>query len=272
MVSVSGSVWYLALLTCGLNPFHTILITYAEIRLATCSTKTNVWLHRAGELPLEPRANLKPTRAKVLKHVDKESDFSKGLNMKSIDGRATIPKGGGEIREDLDGVIRQVPQDGISPGAKKGIHRSIDGKKYNSSAEVHAINTSINHTKIEDKIGDTTLTRRKRSATKFGESDKSTIRGEALSSEGILESAQGFYSPRTEYRRTGEDTRGISPRQSEPHLVSSTFALSGDSAHNQAMVHWSGHNSSVSSRIKMYRITDFTNTFYMPLMYGLILF
>lgn len=35
--------------------------------------------------------------------------------------------------------------------------------------------------------------------------------------------------------------------QEEFQLTSSTFALTGDTAHNQAMVHWSGQNSSVSS-------------------------
>ncbi|KAE8280724.1 VPS10 domain-containing receptor SorCS3 Precursor [Larimichthys crocea] len=53
------------------------------------------------------------------------------------------------------------------------------------------------------------------------------------------------YGDTAEYRRVGEEARGSNPRQSEPHLDTSTFALSGDSAHNQAMVHWSGHNSSV---------------------------
>ncbi|KAM8880472.1 VPS10 domain-containing receptor SorCS1 isoform 2-T2 [Spinachia spinachia] len=39
--------------------------------------------------------------------------------------------------------------------------------------------------------------------------------------------------------------RGAGPKQEEQKLNSSTFALTGDSSHNQAMVHWSGHNSSV---------------------------
>uniref|UniRef100_A0A3B3D5D5 Sortilin related VPS10 domain containing receptor 3b n=1 Tax=Oryzias melastigma TaxID=30732 RepID=A0A3B3D5D5_ORYME len=61
----------------------------------------------------------------------------------------------------------------------------------------------------------------------------------------VLETVQGASNSRAEYRRTGQEARGSNPRQSEPYLDTSTFALSGDSAHNQAMVHWSGHNSSV---------------------------
>lgn len=39
------------------------------------------------------------------------------------------------------------------------------------------------------------------------------------------------------------------PDQVEFQLTSSTFALAGDTAHNQAMVHWSGENSSVSRNV-----------------------
>lgn len=42
------------------------------------------------------------------------------------------------------------------------------------------------------------------------------------------------------------DERSLRWSKDELQLTSSTFALSGDSAHNQAMVHWSGQNSSVS--------------------------
>lgn len=47
-------------------------------------------------------------------------------------------------------------------------------------------------------------------------------------------------------RWSGDERRAAAPRHEELKLNSSTFALTGDSSHNQAMVHWSGHNSSVS--------------------------
>ncbi|AWP06235.1 putative VPS10 domain-containing receptor SorCS1-like [Scophthalmus maximus] len=49
---------------------------------------------------------------------------------------------------------------------------------------------------------------------------------------------------RSEMRWSREERRAGGPRQEEPKLNSSTFALTGDSSHNQAMVHWSGQNSS----------------------------
>ncbi|XP_051993220.1 VPS10 domain-containing receptor SorCS1-like [Xyrauchen texanus] len=51
--------------------------------------------------------------------------------------------------------------------------------------------------------------------------------------------------PRSELRWNREKRRAATSRQEELKLTSSTFALTGDSAHNQAMVHWSGQNSSV---------------------------
>lgn len=46
--------------------------------------------------------------------------------------------------------------------------------------------------------------------------------------------------------RRARGERSLRWSKEELQLTSSTFALSGDSAHNQAMVHWSGQNSSVS--------------------------
>lgn len=59
--------------------------------------------------------------------------------------------------------------------------------------------------------------------------------------------AAGRRVARSESRWSGEERRAAGPRQEELKLNSSTFALTGDSSHNQAMVHWSGQNSSVSS-------------------------
>lgn len=73
--------------------------------------------------------------------------------------------------------------------------------------------------------------------------------GETMARKTFGEAIQAVSNSRADYWRSGDDARGSNPRQSEPHLDTSTFALAGDSAHNQAMVHWSGHNSSVSSSL-----------------------
>uniref|UniRef100_A0A3Q2QXQ3 Sortilin related VPS10 domain containing receptor 1 n=1 Tax=Fundulus heteroclitus TaxID=8078 RepID=A0A3Q2QXQ3_FUNHE len=49
----------------------------------------------------------------------------------------------------------------------------------------------------------------------------------------------------SEFRGGGLEDTSVSD-QEEFQLTSSTFPLAGDTAHNQAMVHWSGQNSSVS--------------------------
>ncbi|XP_041645549.1 VPS10 domain-containing receptor SorCS1-like [Cheilinus undulatus] len=67
---------------------------------------------------------------------------------------------------------------------------------------------------------------------------------------------------RTRGARSAEAWSGFRPEeggedasfadQEEVQLTSSTFALTGDTAHNQAMVHWSGQNSSVILMLTKY--------------------
>lgn len=100
-----------------------------------------------------------------------------------------------------------------------------------------------NHRSIDEseKDEDGAVRRRKRSASDFaGFGDRDAL-GEDRDS--VL---YGHRQGRSDPRWNREDGRA-NKRQDEQKLVSNTFALTGDSAHNHAVVYWSGHNSSVSN-------------------------
>ncbi|KAI3352511.1 hypothetical protein L3Q82_005203 [Scortum barcoo] len=120
----------------------------------------------------------------------------------------------------LDGVSAK----GDAPGSGGESHR--DGDEAGEPAEGE----------------DAAPRRAKRSGAEFSElSGRSGVDGGAPEDRGSL--LDGHRQGRSEYRWNRDEGRGNN-RQDEPKLSSSTFALTGDSAHNHAVVYWSGQNSS----------------------------
>ncbi|XP_041839727.1 LOW QUALITY PROTEIN: VPS10 domain-containing receptor SorCS3 [Melanotaenia boesemani] len=94
-----------------------------------------------------------------------------------------------------------------------------------------------------EAVEDAALRRAKRSGSELAEfTDQAGVEAGAEGNRGSM--LDGHRSGRSEFRWNRENGRGTG-RQDEPKLTSSTFALTGDSAHNHAVVYWSGQNSSV---------------------------
>lgn len=219
-----------------LFPFHPKFVAQAEVS----SLRTNDRFYRLDVTPLEARVTRQLTEAKFSLNVDNTKVFN-ALKTETIGALKpnNVKKLGNETQ---NGLGKEGPI-GIRTAPNYHKRFKIPGKKYGDISE-DTQRRPVSNIMLENTFSVARKEVKRSVGTTYSENvDRS---GEAQSRERFVETVQGVSNSRAEFRRTGEDARGSNPRQSEPHLDTSTFALSGDSAHNQAMVHWSGHNSSVS--------------------------
>uniref|UniRef100_A0A3P8SJK5 Sortilin related VPS10 domain containing receptor 3b n=1 Tax=Amphiprion percula TaxID=161767 RepID=A0A3P8SJK5_AMPPE len=194
--------------------------------------------YRLEVTPPEARVSRKSAEIQVSVKVDNSTKVLKPFQSEADDALKpnNAQQEGNGAHSGMEAPI------GIKPNYHNG-HR-ISGKKYGNISEDIQARPSAS-IMLESANYVRRKTAKRSVGASYSENVDRSISGEAQSKDRFVETVQGVSSARAEYRRAGEEARGSNPRQSEPHLDTSTFALSGDSAHNQAMVHWSGHNSSV---------------------------
>lgn len=117
-----------------------------------------------------------------------------------------------------------------------------------SSRESHS--GSVRRGRKPEMDEDATLRREKRSGPEFVELRESRWAGRTGMEAGAPENRgsllDGQKQGMSDFRWSRDEERG-NTRQDDAKITSSTFALTGDSAHNHAVVYWSGQNSSVSN-------------------------
>lgn len=199
---------------------HTLQNAKAEITCASCTSPVQLHLEEL-QLGLRTDPTEEPDTLKNIRVEFREL----GEQNTGVDGEQEISV------EDAP----QVSLDGVSakedaPGSSGESHRGGDDEAGEPG-----------------KGEDAALRRAKRSQgpefAEFSENGRAGVDAGAPENRGSL--FDGHKQSRSEFRWNRDEGRGNN-RQDEPRLTSSTFSLTGDSAHNHAVVYWSGQNSSVS--------------------------
>lgn len=206
---------------------HTLQNVKAEITCASCPSPVQLHLEEL-QLGMRTDPTEEPSPLKHIRAEFRELGFGdQNIGVDDDDDRET-----GVSTEDapqdisLDGVITQKNN---TPESSEKSRRGGDKEGESELGE------------------DAALRRAKRSGpefAEFSESGRSGVNAATSDDRGSL--LDGHKQSRSEYRWNRDEGRGNN-RQDEPKLTSSTFALTGDSAHNHAVVYWSGQNSSVST-------------------------
>lgn len=207
---------------------HTLQNVKAEITCASCPSPVQLHLE---ELQLGMRTD--PTEEpSPLKNIRVEfRELGLGNQNIGVDDHHET----GVSAEDAPQFPQDVSLDGVTrkndAGSSEKSHRGSEKERDPELGE------------------DAALRRARRSGPEFAEFSESGRSGfNAATSEDRGSLLEGHKQGRSEYRWNRDEGRGNN-RQDEPKLTSSTFSLTGDSAHNHAVVYWSGQNSSVSTTL-----------------------
>lgn len=134
---------------------------------------------------------------------------------------------------------------GIAPNAEGINSRAPLGNFTESALDEELFSDEYVKSESELDPEDAALGRVKRSVPEFLESADARSE-EQRKSSGLRVDGQSKRAEVRWNRDDEHDARLSDSRPDEPKLTSSTFALAGDSAHNHAVVYWTGKNSSVS--------------------------
>lgn len=218
-----------------------------ETRLGRCLfTILLEWIWISGTTSLQdgaraevvciPACQLPPVTA--LSRDQAALDFANSAEVSAEDLAGFIdgPTEGGERRGSVEGAAEEESSarvlsrpDGINASWLNAQHKLPDSKEFDEAVlrtASHADADTSADTGVEDNNGT--------ESENVANADASGWRRTRSQ-----RSAETLFRP-----EVAEDASF--PDQEELQLTSSTFALSEDTAHNQAMVHWSGQNSSVS--------------------------
>lgn len=212
MDSYSGM--FLTLCTWLVCSLHLCAITRAEVTCASCPLPALV---KIGDVQNNARTTI-PTAA----------------------GKSLVSFARTRLQLVLEGV-HELGKDATASGAPNSIEVEVAAR---SPGTVYGAKTPPEQT-TRGKRGfegkDSALLRRKRSAAQLDEFGASARSGDSAESTDAMLFVDG-----QKLRRNRDEGKVTTSRSEEPKVSSSTFALAGDSAHNHAVVYWTGQNSSVS--------------------------